>query len=389
MIVRILAAATIALLLAVQILRHGASSSLAAYQPEQAARWWPGSPSAEISHGMIRIAAASRARQPVPPEVLERIYAAEGRAPLDPQGFLVRGVEAQLTGDNRAAELAFRAAQWRDPRSIPAAYFLADHNLRLGRVQDALRQVGALARLAPGGATTVAPYIATFARDRRNWPLLKEFFRSEPGLRSAALSALAADAGNADAVLALTDPDRQSQRDWLPKLLHTLVQARQYERAHAIWSRLSAVRGSGGSLHDPSFSDRTSPPPFNWSLDSSTVGLAERQLGGRLHVLFYGQQDGVLARQLVLLRPGTYRLTMSLLGEKDRAQALSWNVRCDQSSAPFASIALDAAARGWSFTVPASCPAQWLELSGRSADVSQQSDITIAGLRLTPENPRG
>jgi hypothetical protein len=51
-------------------------------------------------------------------------------------------------------------------------------------------------------------------------------------------------------------------------------------------------------------------------------------------------------------------------------------------------VTLDvAAARGWRFEVPAGCPAQWLKLSGASADISQQTDVTIGGLRLVKEQP--
>jgi hypothetical protein len=42
-----------------------------------------------------------------------------------------------------------------------------------------------------------------------------------------------------------------------------------------------------------------------------------------------------------------------------------------------------AATRGLSFQVPANCPAQWLELSGRSGDVAQQSEVTITRLSLS------
>jgi len=50
----------------------------------------------------------------------------------------------------------------------------------------------------------------------------------------------------------------------------------------------------------------------------------------------------------------------------------------------FFSITVDAAAsRGLEFQVPAGCQAQWLELSGRSGDIAQQSDVTITDLKLS------
>ena len=42
----------------------------------------------------------------------------------------------------------------------------------------------------------------------------------------------------------------------------------------------------------------------------------------------------------------------------------------------------EATARGWTFLVPDNCAAQWIELTGRSGDVAQQSDVTIGGLSL-------
>jgi len=144
----------------------------------------------------------------------------------------------------------------------------------------------------------------------------------------------------------------------------------------------AAGAGSAELLHDANFRDNRSPPPFNWQLTSSTVGLAERQ-GGRLHVLFYGGEDGTLASQLLLLPPGNYRLSMRLAGDPARAHALTWALWCDKAAQPLASVTLDvAAARGWSFQVPAGCPAQWLKLSGVSADVPQQIDVSIDGLTL-------
>jgi hypothetical protein len=74
---------------------------------------------------------------------------------------------------------------------------------------------------------------------------------------------------------------------------------------------------------------------------------------------------------------------MQLLGDPDRAKTLSWSIWCDKAPAPVAGVTLDsAAARGWTFTLPAGCAAQWLRLSGSSTDISQQVDVTIRALKL-------
>lgn len=334
---------------------------------------------------MIAIGTAAHLGQPVEQPVFDKIYSAASKAPLAAVPYLVRGVQAQLAGNSPSAERAFEAAEWRDPRSLPAHYFLADRYLRRGDIRRGLTQFAALARLTPNGIASVTPYVASYARDPARWPQMRALFRSEPDLQENALRALAADAHNADAILALADSAHRTARsEWLSILLASLVRDGQFGRARSIWANVTQVSNPNALVFDPSFSNDKPPPPFNWDLVSSTVGLAERQSGGRLHVIFYGQDDGALATQLLLLRPGRYRLGMQVSGAGPEARSLQWSLTCAGAKAPFAIAALDAfAARPLIFDVPAGCPAQRLSLSGSSADMPQQVDVMIGGLALT------
>lgn len=383
MIVRRALVVIAAMLLVATIVRNAAVKMPAQSSPAGAASVWPTHPTAEISLAMTEIARAARDRRPIPPSVFALIGDAATKDPLAPEPFLVRGVQAELAGKGALAQRAFEAAQWRDPRSLPAAYFLADRYVRAGNVDRGLSQIAALARLSPDGATTAGPYIAAFAANPANWPVLRRAFRSNPELAGPALNALASNIATVPAVLALADPGaKASQAQWLAPLLNTLTGAGEYTKARAIWAKASAAR-TDELIHDARFTDKVAPPPFNWSLTSSAVGLAERQPGGRLHILFYGQEDGILATQLLLLKPGPYRLTMQLFGDPARARSLNWSIWCDKAPAPISSVTLEAAAaRGWGFIVPAGCAAQWLKLSGASGDISQQVDETLGALKL-------
>ena len=374
-----------ALLIAVQVVRNAAVMALAETRPAAAAKVWSSHPATEISGGMVEIARAARDGHPVSQSAFAAMADAAVKEPLSPEPFLVRGVRAQLAGDEATAQRAFEAAQWRDPRSLPAAYFLADRYLKIGDTPRGLREIAALARLSPGGPQTVGPYLAAYARNPANWPALRSLFRSNPGLADPALIALASNVETAPAVLALAGPEKSpAEGHWLEPLLNTLTQAGRYAQARAIWARAAGVQPQPGELlHDAAFSDRSSPGPFNWVLTSSTVGLAERQPGGRLHVIFYGQEDGFLASQLLLLTPGTYRLSMQLLGDPAHARALNWSLWCDKAGGALVSATLDSvAARGLRFEVPRGCSAQWIRLAGSSSDMPQQIDVTIAGLKL-------
>jgi hypothetical protein len=374
-----------ALVIAITIVRNAAVEALADTNPPRAGAFWGRHPSAEINVGMTEIAEAARARKAASAETFQRIDRAARQAPLAPEPFLVRGVQAELSGQTQIAERAFLAAEWRDPRSLPAHYFLAEHFLRARDAKHGLGEVVALANLAPGGPSGAGPYLAAFARDRANWPSMRVLFRENPAIEDTALATLARDAANAPALFALASP-RQRQPDsyWLSVLLDTLVKDSAYSRARALWAAASGIpRGSEPLLFDSDFSRPKPLPPFNWALASSTAGLAERQPGGRLHVIFYGQEDGVLARQLLVLTPGTYRLSMRLLSDASQAKALNWAVTCVGARTPLSSAPLDvAASQGVTLQVPPDCRAQWIELSGVAADMPRQADITIVGLRL-------
>ena len=301
--------------------------------------------------------------------------------PLAPEPFLVRGVQAQIDGDRALAGDAFRAAELRDGRAIAPRYFLADLYFRAGDARSGLREIAVLSRIVPDGVSSLAPYVAAYSKNPRNWPALRALFRSDPALADASLSALSTDPANADLVLALGNV--RSRATWQDRLVASLVTAQQYGKARSIWGQI-AGSGPVSGIFDPAFADSKAPPPFNWVLTSSTVGLAERRNG--LHVIFYGQEDGPLATQLLLLAPGAYRLAMPLTGDKGHAHSLAWSLTCANSTTPIGRIALDeAAARGWAFTVPASCAAQKLELSGVSSDMPQQVDVTIGRLQLEPQ----
>lgn len=375
-----------ALIAGMVVIRNAVVAQYAETRPELAAWIWPSHPASKLWSGLTEIGLDARERKPVGPATLGKIRDAAARSPLAPEPFLVRGVEAQLGGNRSLATQAFLAAKLRDGRSVPARYFLAEQYFRSGDAPHGLREIALLARMVPNGVAGLAPFIAAYAKDRRNRPQLQSLFRSDPQLEEAALTTLASDAANADLILELANSsDRRPL--WADRLLETLVTAGQYDRAHSIWARLAHIAPSSEQLiFDPGFKGSDAPPPFNWTLTASTVGLAERQPGGRLHVIFYGQEDGVLASQLLVLAPGRYRLAMSFTGDLRHAESLSWAVTCAAASTTLASLGLSdsrLASRGIVFEVPANCPAQQLQLVANAPELPQQAEITVSGLNLS------
>lgn len=378
-----------ALLVAAVVVRNAAVEALVPENAERAVKIWPGHPAAELALAMIEVGRSARAGNP-PQDLFQQVDAAARRAPLSLEPYLVRGVQAQVAGNLTLAEQAFSAAERRDPRSLPAHYFLAEQYFRVGNAERGFSELVRLVNLTPAGAGSVGPYVAAYARDRSHWPRLRAMFRGNPAIEDAALTALATDAANADLVMQLASPDRRRVNSpWMPLLLDSLVAAGDYAKARSIWASISGV-ANAPLLFDADLSQPEPPPPFNWALTASTVGLAERQPGGRLHVIYYGQEDGPLARQLLVLPAGRYRLSMRVLGDASQAEAMGWSLKCANAQNALSTVPLNiAGARGLVVQVPADCPAQWLELLGRSSDLPQQSDVVITRLRLDREGDHG
>jgi len=314
---------------------------------------------------------------------LADIRDAATKAPLTAEPFVVRGVEAQVHGDRQLALDAFKAALFRDGRSIPARYFLAEQYFQSGDIADALKQVATLARMIPGGVDNLAPYVASYAKDPRTRPEMLALFRSDAAIEQAALTVLAADPANADLILGLAAPSKQPPT-WSARLLGSLVDAGQYAKARSMWAKISNVGPSSDLIFDAQFERPGAPAPFNWTLTSSALGLAERQPSGRLHAVYYGQDDGVLASQLLVLKPGRYRLSMRVSGDQARARSLAWVVNCAGSGSSLLSLPLGSSNPNGVFQVPERCEGQFLQLVGHAPELPQQTDVTISDLSLNP-----
>jgi hypothetical protein len=89
---------------------------------------------------------------------------------------------------------------------------------------------------------------------------------------------------------------------------------------------------------------------------------------------------------LLMLKPGAYRLSMRVNGSQVSGKTLAWVVSCAAPLREIASTAFDAAKSGMlvaDFIVPPQgCTAQQLDLVGRAPELPEQADLTISDLRL-------
>ena len=387
---RALIVAPAAALLAFIVIRVAAVEAFAGKDPAKAAAIWPGHPTVLLGSGLAEIGETAAAGKPVDRALVARLVSVSAKAPLEPEPFLVRGVEAQLAGDGPLALRAFLAARQRNPRAVAPRYFLAGLYLDSDRTGPGLAEISALARLVPQSLPQVAPYLAAYAKTPAAAPQVKAMLSAHPQLELALLNELAADAGNAQLVTYLwSGRGGDAARPWQGRLLNGLVEAGRFAEARTAWARFSGISAEPDRLFDPEISAQALPP-FGWTLASGPSGIAEPQGGGRLHAFFYGRDDLTLASQLLTLSPGRYNLSMQVSGASASTKSLSWTISCLPGSNPIASIALDrSGAVAAPITVPAGgCPAQRLELAGRAPEIPEQAEVTISRLQLQRDQGR-
>lgn len=381
--------AVVAIIAGVTAVRNAAVVAFADSRPALAASVWADHPRTVTAVALGAIGRTTAEGQAPGAATLQALAAVLRQDPLAAEPLLVEGTKALSAGQFGRAEALLVEARRRDPRLPAARYLLADLYLRQGRTADGLREIGALIRRLPKAAAPLTPALAAFARQPGAAGQVREIIDGNPQLRNNVLATLAADPGNTALVLSLAgDTESEGEEAWRPVLLASLLQSGEYRRAYRLWARFSGVRPDvKPGLFNSRFRFSRALPPFNWTLTSGAAGVAEPAPDGGLRVLFYGRENAVLASQVLLLTPGTYRLRYELRSAPADGAPLGWAVHCLPGDKVLAAqTSIDDGALP--FAVPASCRAQELQLRGSVAEFPASVDLTIDKLGLTREGAR-
>ncbi|HEX2802574.1 MAG TPA: hypothetical protein VHN55_01125 [Sphingomicrobium sp.] len=308
-------------------------------------------------------------------------------APLRLEPFLVAAALAQRAGDYDRAEVLLRQARVRDPRSPAALYLLADVSLRKGKTVEGLHNMAILSRILPETSVQLTPALAEYAQTPGARQELAGILAENRQLKRPLLIALAADPDNADLILDLAGPAGRTagsdSKVWQSRLLEGLVARGDYERAHSLWRQFAGVgEGPRPLLFNGEFKRLDAPPPFNWSFSSADAGFSEPGNNGRLRILYYGRDDSVLASQLLLLPPGTYRFRAPVSG-RVAAGTLAFALRCRGTGNTLVNVPIREPAAEANFTVPSGrCGAQLIQLRGHAQEMPEDSDVRVGPARI-------
>ena len=319
-------------------------------------------------------------------DTLARVERLANEYPLSAEPFLVHAAIALKDGDNVRAEKLLIAARHRAPRSPAARYLLGDLYIRTARPVEAMTEMAVLNRLVPSAGVQLAPALAEYARTPGTAPQVRSILASYPELEVPVLAQLSSDPRNADLIMSLASrrTNQDPAPDWQRLMLITLVNSGEYDRAYAIWRKLTNVPDLRAGFYNPNFTDKSAPGPFNWQFAQGAGGVAEPSAGGGLQVVYFGRDSVDLAQQVLLLPPGSYRLAANVSGDLGADGSIGWKVTCVGTNRELFRLPLKGSGpASGQFAVPADCKAQRIALAAEAPEVPDAADFRITGLQLT------
>lgn len=338
-----------------------------------------GLPSVQQLHRLSEQAALSKT--PPPAATLALARDAAKRDPLTGDPYFLHGAARNLAGDPRAAARLVDLSVRRDPRFIPARFWRIGFAAQRGRVADATDAAVRVIEISPASREQTIPLVVRLTLSPDSWPRIRRALTTPTGAtwRESYFNQLVAAGVEPSIVFSAIDVVRETSgkppgvREQ-EALLSSMVQKGDIERAYTAWlgwlppEALSKV----AYLYDGRFGGAPGAKPFNWLLTSSGDGAAVIDKQHGLRIDYTANQPVQLARQVILMTPGRYRLTsVGLLDQpmsQDAEVPLLWQIVCLPKRQAIATLRLPDAtiAKGSTmiFDVPPGCTAQQLSLEG-------------------------
>lgn len=370
-----------ALLLAVLIIQTGIAGVARYASPEQTLRWAPGD--ARALAGVSELVLTADAGPAQKDRAADLARDAIRRDPTLGTPFRILGFVAEASGDRARAKRLITHAELLSRRDLPTQLWLIDDAVARADMTGALRHFDVALR-----TSMLAPAVL--------FPVLNKAI-SEPDVVDALAGTLAARPSWRDRYLADAidkSPElaglvrleaklraRNSPLDGaqMQQLLYRMTEGKAFAQVARLRPAVVPAAALSQPVIDPGFDVEGGLFPFVWSLFDKDGVWARRtpvsETSNALRLDFHADtgRGGELARQLLVLKPGRYRVQW--IGGHNAPDGVSqpvWSVTCaDPPTKSLMSadmIAGQGARRGsGEFAVPASgCSGQWLMLAARA-----------------------
>jgi len=356
----------------------------------------------EVRHGLerdlVRFAMpVSKADQ----EAIEaRARGALRRFPLESRAVSLLAASRRYNGQLRDADQLYSAAWALSHRNSEADLWLFGRAMSSGRFADGFLHADSLLRREREVRELMYPTLLGALDDPKAIEPLVDRLRNKPGWRSSffARGFVGPEPQRAAAILwALQASGSPVSKDEVEAYLSSLVALKLYEEAYVGWTlflpgaELAKITG----VYDGGFSGHETFAPFGWRIESGQGGGATVELvgpgdGGALKVVRFGEATQFFARQLLVLAPGAYQITVRTRADAEASTgALEWVLFCAEDDAILARTPVRARPGVWSgltlsFRVPPrGCSGQVLKLLGASPGSPAEPGVWFDDLALT------
>lgn len=368
---------------------------LATRAPALVLKWAPWSSIARITLSNAELNTGQAVSRSVLIHARTLAQQALDRSPIQSAAAGAIGLSDLVAGNEANARSAFAYAERLSRRDLPTQIYWIETSVAHGDVHGALRHYDVAMRVSVASramlgniviAASAQPQVATeLAKVLRMRPLwLPEFYQRLMGQgdNPTSLLHIASTMG--------FDARNPAQAPFVSMTLNRLVALGAYRDAQILYER--SIGEPDEAIRNGGFERPNRLQPFDWTVagEPTYSGIIETRAGwpGDNVLTVTGTEANDVARQLLLLAPGRYRLdakTANVRQEPETRPRL--NITCVSgqkivASIPFAPAGTSPASMTGQFVVPANCPAQWLTLRNTPAFDPVESepwidDITV------------
>jgi hypothetical protein len=299
---------------------------------------------------------------------------------------------------DRASKLIAQAERL-SRRDFPVQMWLIEDRLRRNDFAGAMDHFDVALRTSKASEEVLIPLIVNASTDPRMAQVIEASLTDDPLWREPFMSYLVMYGPDTDRAASLAlkflDPKDQEERVVLTRFLERLAGSGEFEQAQNIYTRLKLGPALARDGVADGFERAEGVAPFTWALVEEGDLWAYREAapegdGQVLRMAASSGRSGEVARQLVALAPGTYRVEVAMGDVPDDAfERPRLIVRC-ASDEDVALLTLRPSSAGTDrqqlqgrLTIPAGCRFQWIAFAvagdGPPSDVVPWAD----DLRIT------
>ena len=368
--------------------------------PQLAYDWWPYS--AEARAGVAASLLQSGPTAAKLDQARRLSTDALRREPVSVAAARTLGLVAFMQGQEQESDRIFTFAESLSRRDIPTQLWLIERNVARNDIAGALRHYDRALRTSTSIREVLFPILVGAAADPSAGLPLARLVGTRPLWWSDYAEELFEKSESSRPILLTLAhlhlrPNVEEELELIGLAIRRLVDLHAFEAAHRVY--LSAQpRGANATalVRDGGFEGQSRLPPFDWEYRSEPglSGYVQQRDGGQTALFISGEsgRSGHVARQLLLLRPGRYRLSAQTgdVAADGTSRPLVAIGCAGTNSTQLARIRFPATVEGGgavsgTFAVPAgNCTAQWLTIETAASLDSLTTTPWIDSIAVRP-----